>query len=375
MRIEEIAVNGYKNLKNIRMTPSMKSNIIFGENANGKTNLIEALWLCSGCKSFRGTRDRDFIGFDENVMSVQIVYSDRLRKNAISISSTRENPKEKRVTLNGVPLVSVSKLFGNLKCMIFTPDDVELSKGSPENRRTFLDYSVSQIRPGYVSPLSRYNDALAQRNAALKEIYYGRLGEDVLEPFDLQLSSLGSLISLGRIGYFNILRSRADAVYNSIAQDREKFDIRFQSSVFGDRLTEDSKKEELEEIYFERLKKNRSDDVRLGFTQAGIHRDDIYCEVNGRSLRDYGSQGQFRSASLSLKLAGAQIVRDSTGETPIVLLDDVLSELDYRRQRFVIDQIADMQIFITCCDPTLALRDTNGTVYSLIQGEIKHIIY
>ena len=345
-------------------------NIFCGENAQGKTNLIEAMWLCSGCKSFRGTRDKDFIGFETDKADIKITFTDKIRKQEISFVVAKDNIKDKRVTLNGVKLPLLSRLFGSLKCVIFTPEDLELSKGSPENRRSFLDLCISQIKPSYVSAINKYELILSQRNALLKEISIGKADEHTLDIWDEQLASTGSYISSLRHTYTKKLDIFTDKMYFALTRQRERLSLHYNSTVFDQLDNRFDYKGEMAKEYLIKLKNNVKDDIKSGFTQVGTHRDDVITKINGLNSRDFGSQGQQRSIALIMKLSQAQILLEETGEAPVILLDDVLSELDLSRQDFVLNEIQNMQIFVTCCDATSVLKHKMGNVFFMENGKI-----
>lgn len=370
MVINRIYANGYKNLSDIDISTDKKLNIFCGDNAQGKTNLIEAIWLCTGCKSFRGTRDKDFIGFDKQDSEIKILFENNIREQEILFRVQKSNIKDKLVTLNGVKLPLLSRLFGNLKAVIFTPEDLELSKGSPDNRRTFVDLSVSQIKPSYVSALNKYNNILSQRNALLKNIAFGTQDANSLDIWDEQLAKTGSYISVLRYTYCNKLNIYTNKLYNLITDSKEKLNLYYQSTVFDTLENKTDYENELFEIYYDKLKKNRQYDIKAGFTLYGIHRDDIITKINNLATREFGSQGQSRSVALVMKLAQAQILTDETGEAPVMLLDDVLSELDVKRQKFILQSIEGMQVFITCCDDKFLQRMTKGKIFHLKNGKI-----
>lgn len=371
MYIKSIRINGFKNLKNVDIYPDRETNIFLGENAQGKTNLIEAIWLCSGVRSFSGTKDKDLIAFDGESFSIELEFDDGSRVQKISASASKPNVKEKNVTLNGVKLGSMSGLFGKLMCVVFTPEDLELSKGSPDNRRSFLDLSVSQIKMTYSAVISKYENILQQRNALLKSIAYGSADEDMLDIFDIQLSQLGAYISMLRFNYIKKLSYFASALYDEISGRKEKLELSYQSTVFSQLEGRTDYKESMATEYYEAVRKNLEGDLHLGFTQTGVHRDDLIAKINGLCARDYASQGQHRSIALILKLAQGYILRQETDNSPIILLDDVLSELDRSRQDFVISKIRDMQVFITCCEKS---PDFEGKrVYNIEGGKVnKH---
>ena len=371
MYITSLKINGFKNLENIVIKPDRHTNILYGKNAQGKTNLIEAVWLCTGARSFRNTRDRDLIGFDKENFSIELEMDDGSRIQKISAAAAKVNPKEKRVSLNGVKLKNMSQLFGKLKCVIFTPEDLELSKGSPDNRRNFLDLSVSQIKLSYPAVTAKYENILQQRNALLKNISFGNAAADMLDIFDRQLSEIGAYISMLRYNYVKKLSAYASALYSEISKNSEKLELSYQSSVFSRLEGRTDYMESMADEYYEAVRKNIDGDIKCGFTQAGVHRDDLIARINGLYVRDYASQGQHRSVALILKLAQGYILRQETDDPPVILLDDILSELDRNRQDYVISKIKDMQIFITCCETSPDFA--KGRVYHIEKGRVENV--
>ncbi|MBE6837669.1 MAG: DNA replication/repair protein RecF [Ruminococcus sp.] len=367
MKISRIKIDGFKNLKNVEIFPCEKTNIIFGENAQGKTNLIEALWTCSGVKSFRGTRDKGFIDINKDRAEIEVDFINSFRKQTINIACVKPQVRDKSVTLNGVKLKSVSKLFGNLDCVVFTPEDLELSKGSPDNRRGFLDLCISQIKNSYNDVISKYETILQQRNSLLKNIQSGISKRDELDVWDIQLSRMGAYISMLRYNYAKKLNLYTSGLYERISSNREKLELVYNSTVYDNLEGRDDFNGEMAEEYLKRLKENFSDDLKSGFTQVGVHRDDLFTNLDGLNSREFGSQGQNRSVALVMKLAQAYILEGETNEAPVILLDDVLSELDAKRQEFVKSKIEKFQIFITCCEkPTQNFE--NQKLFEVVEG-------
>ncbi len=372
MVIDRVTVDGYKNLEEVDIELSPNMNIICGENAQGKTNLIESIWLCTGCRSFRGTRERDFIGFEKQKADILLSFSNSERSQTISLEMKKRALKEKKIKLNGVPMPYVSSLFGHMRCVVFTPEDLELTKGSPDNRRSFLDMSVSQIKTSYISTLKKYNLTLSQRNSILRN-----MGGDVrsvdssyLSVWDEQLAAYGTQIVMQRYRHCQSLKSKATDVYNEISERKEDFDIRYRSTVFPDIDSVIGNPEEMKNLYLAKMKDAFSGDVRSGFTNYGIHRDDMEIFINKLPVREFASQGQARSSALALKFAQAKILEEKFGDSPIMLLDDVLSELDPSRQKYIIDHTDSMQVIITCCDSRTVTDMKNGKIFRMEKGRI-----
>ena len=371
MIITSFSCNGFKNLKDVSIKPHKDINVFMGENAQGKTNLIEAIWLCTGVRSFRNTKDKDMIALEGDRADISLEFKNNFREQKIDYSVIRQDLKNKRVFLNGVKLPLASKLFGNLGCVVFTPEDLSLSKGSPDNRRQFLDLSVSQIKSAYSSVVVRYNNILEQRNMLLKNISFGKSSPDELDVWDYQLAKLGSYISMLRFNYTKKLDTYASSLFSDISKGREHLELFYQSTVFDNLEGRTDYLGDLSQEYLFKLQKTRSEDIKLGFTSKGVHRDDLSGNINGRSLRDFASQGQHRSAALVLKLSQAYILTDETDDPPVILLDDVMSELDRSRQEFVINKIGRMQVFITCCDMNDVITSSRGKLYIIENGRVK----
>lgn len=371
MYITKLYVNGFKNLKDINISPHPKLNIFCGKNAQGKTNLIESIWICSGVKSFRNTKDKSMININDEVLNIELAFKDNNREQIIKYNMSRPNLKEKNVSLNGVKLKAPSNLFGSFNCVIFTPEDLELSKGSPDNRRKFIDLSVSQIKNSYNSVILKYDNILEQRNALLKNINQGKSKTEELEIWDVQLASMGSYISFLRYNYIKKLNSFAKHLYNEISKGNEELELKYFSTVFSDLENKKDYRGKMTEEYFNCLKNSLNDDLRAGFTTKGIHRDDLNGYINNLPVRDFASQGQHRSLALILKLAQAYILSEEISESPCILLDDVLSELDISRQKFVISKIDNMQVFITCCDKNIPFdKKSRGKLFFIDDGNI-----
>ena len=373
MFINRIRADCFRNLEKVDVVLDKRLNVFSGQNAQGKTNLIEAVWLCTGAKSFRGGKDRDFIKIGERIAEINIDFSDKQRKQNITISIDRNNIRDKLVTQNGVKLKAPSKLFGSLKCVVFTPDDLELAKGSPDNRRRFLDLSISQIKPGFAPVCAKYDAIITQRNTLIKNINMGFADVSELEVWDEQLAKLCAYISVLRYTYSKKLGEFAKRLYEAMTGGKEELTLSYSSTVYTNLEGRTDYSGEMADEYLELLKKNRKDDLRLGFTQAGTHRDDLITYVNGLSSREFCSQGQNRSVALVLKLAQAYILTEETEDSPVVLLDDVLSELDPLRQNFVLNSIDNMQVIITCCDINTIPKDKYSSVYTVSNGKISKI--
>ncbi|MDR0991401.1 MAG: DNA replication/repair protein RecF [Ruminococcus sp.] len=345
MRIDLLEAENFKSIKTARYSFSPAVNILWGDNAQGKTNTLEAMWLLTGVRSFRGGKENAFFRDGTENYRLFAAYTDNLRTCEIEIKAQKNALKA--IAANGVPLERASLLFGRLKAVLFTPEDLDLIKGSPEMRRSFLDLAVSQVKPGYAKVLVRYNRVLAQRNAFLKD-HFGDTSADT-EAWDCQLAKTGAFISVYRRFFCEKLKKSAEAFYYGISGGRDKLSLRFMPSAFSELEIPGKVSPDFEEFYLKKLHSKLRDDLRQGFTSVGIHRDDIALSIDEKPAREFASQGQSRTGALALKLAEAENIFLGTGEMPVIMLDDVFSELDPMRRGFLIKQFEknDAQVIIT----------------------------
>lgn len=370
MYIKNIKADGFKNLKDININTHEKINVLYGENAQGKTNLIEAIWLLSGVRSFRSTKEKDFIAIDSDRCEISLDFDNGERVQNVSIAMSKQSIRDKKVKLNGVEQSGASKLFGNLNCVVFTPEDLELSKGSPDNRRSFLDLSISQVKLSYSKVIARYDKLIQQRNALLKTVNLNDGGPNwnLLVVYDKELAKLGAYISMLRYNYIKKLSYVSSKLFYKISHGREDLELFYQSTALRELEGRMDYETNMKEEYLSAIKNSIEADVHSGFTNVGVHRDDLIAKINGLNARDYASQGQHRSIALVLKLSQAYIIAEETGNTPVILLDDILSELDKKRQGFVLSEIEKMQVFITCCEKIPEIYD--GRVFEIKDGRI-----
>lgn len=351
MRVLSLEAEGFRNLRQVQMQPHASLNLILGNNAQGKTNLLEAIWTCTGCRSFRGAKERDFIHLKSQALHLKMRFQDSRRMQEIQLHMQKGDGKQKKILLNGVPVQGGSKLFAEFQCVIFSPDDRELIRSGPEKRRAFMDLCGSQLSPAMLGVLRRFDHLTAQRNAVLKQIQHGRAEKTDLSVWDSQLAAHGSLLTCLRYAYIRQLSAVCAKLYGTVTDGKEKLSVKYRSNLFRNSEIPDRPTEEMQKYYLEQLKKSAEDDIRLGFTGKGAGRDDFSCKINGLSVREFGSQGQQKSTALVLKLAQAAVFYEKKEETPVILLDDVMGELDAQRQALVYEIIKDMQIFLTACHP------------------------
>ena len=359
MIVRRLSVKGFRNLGDISWEPCPGVNIIYGDNAQGKTNLLEAVWLFSGARSFRQAREAEFIPFGK----------DRAFLEASFFGEGRE--QEARLVygagrgclLNGIPQESPSRLTGAFPCVVFSPAHLSLVREGPRERRRFLDTAIGQLMPRYSVWLTEYGRILTQRGALLKDCArYAALG-DLLDVFDSRLSHVGAAVLNARMRYVRRLEEAAAGIYGGLSSRRESLSLSYAAPWAS--LSEGMEKEALEEALLTCLRRSRGLDLSQGVTSAGPHRDDLEILIDGTLAKSFGSQGQQRSAVLSLKLAECSILYESLGEQPAVLLDDVMSELDASRREYLLNEMEGRQVFITCCD--------TGYFGALRQGKIFHM--
>lgn len=353
MIIKRVKIKNFRNISDIEFFPDEKVNIICGENAQGKTNIIEALWLFSGAKSFRTAKDIYFIKFGEEKAFIEMDFLSGGCENNIKIEF-KENIKT--AFLNGKKLKTVSSLAGNFNVFVFSPVDLSLIKDSPSVRRKFLDVSIGQIYPKYIEILKNYTRAVIQRNKILKEYKYDKTLEIMFDVFENEIAENGKQIIEYRKKYVSLIKNHFQEIYSGISSGNGKTEIGYIIK------TKENIKEE--------LKNSREKDVCLGATTVGPHRDDLEFFINGLNVKNFGSQGQQRSIALSLKFAGAEVIKQIKGEYPVCLLDDVLSELDPKRQNYILNHIKERQVFLSCCDPANTNSLISGKIYNIKKGEI-----
>lgn len=347
--VTELKTDGFRNLSPTVYNPVSNFNIITGKNAQGKTNLIEAIWLMTGCRSFRGSKERELVAFDKNYAEINLSFRNCEREQNI-LFRIGKNTKEKKIFLNGVQCKGGKNLFEQFQSIAFLPSDIELAEGSPEKRRIFIDMSCSQLKPAALDNIKRYAAVLANRNAVLKNIAQKTDTPASLAVWDEQLAVLGAYISLMRKNYILRLNKVCNELYSGITDGLEQLSISYRSNIYPRDYDYPVKPDgNMADIYRSKLAASCDDDIRLGFTQYGVHRDDLSIKINGLPVRIYGSQGQRKSTALVMKLAHAEILNHERQESPVILLDDVMGELDSVRRNLVSRIVGGMQVFITSC--------------------------
>ena len=353
MWINNIKLTNFRNYNNEEIKLNKNINIFFGENAQGKTNIIESIYMCSIGKSFRTNKEKELIKFEKEKAEIEIKFNKKDREGKIKV----EIGDKKNIYLNGIKLKKLSELLGNINIVIFTPDDINILKGGPQNRRKFLDVMISQLRPNYMHLLTLYMKTLEQRNNYLKQIKLENKDENLLEIWDEKLIEYGIKIYEYRKEYIEKIKNKIEKIHEDITQGKEKIEIKY----FSDASTRQN--------FLNELKSRRKLDIIKGFTTKGIHRDDFMIYINGKEVDVYGSQGQNRTTILSLKLSELQVIYDDIGEYPILLLDDFMSELDNKRIKNFLDNINNIQVIITCTEK-IKLENLKYFLYNVVDGDV-----
>ena len=335
MYIKKVILENFRNYENQEIELNENINIIYGNNAQGKTNIIESVFLCAFGKSFRAKKDSELIKFDENNCKVEVFYNKVDREGSIKAII-----EDKKVFFsNGVKQNKISDIIGKINVVIFTPDDIEIIKDGPQKRRRFLDMMISSLRPNYLHLLNNYNKTLEQRNNYLRQIKMENKNPSMLDIWDEQLADYSFKIYEYRKYFIEKISNIIEDIHSLITKSgKEDIKIKYISN---------SKNKE---SFLENLKKSRQVDIKRGFTATGVHRDDFMIYINGRPVSIFGSQGQQRTTILTLKLCELKIVKEEIGDSPILLLDDFMSELDEKRRESFLENIKGNQVIITCTD-------------------------
>lgn len=349
-----------KNFRNYELLSfgfDKSTNIFYGDNAQGKTNILEAVYLSGTTKSHRGTKDKDMIQFGANESHIETIVEKNGIKYQIDMHLKKNSPKG--IAINKIPIRKASELFGIINIVFFSPEDLNIIKNGPGERRRFIDLELSQLDKVYLNNLSNYNRIVNQRNHLLKEIDYNKGALETLDIWDIQLIQYGNKIIERRQKFIEEINKIISNIHKKLTGNREDIKIVYEPSNGA--------------LSFEQaLLKNKEKDLRIKSTSVGPHRDDIAFLVSDIDIRKYGSQGQQRTAALSLKLSEIELVKQSIHDTPVLLLDDVLSELDKHRQNYLLDSIHDIQTLITCTgvDEFVNHRFSINKVFHVQNGQV-----
>ena len=357
MIIESIELKNYRNYDKLHMDFSHGTNILYGDNAQGKTNILEAIYVCATTKSHRGSKDKEIIQFDRDESHIKL--NVRKRDVPYRIDMHLKKNRAKGVAVDGVPIKKASELFGIVNVVFFSPEDLNLIKNGPAERRRFIDLELCQLNKLYVHSLVQYNKIVTQRNKLLKDIMFRPDYEETLDIWDMQLVQYGREVIRCREAFVGQLNDLIGGIHRQLSGEKESLHISYEPNVTVD-------------MFEDTLRKSRPSDLKQRTTLTGPHRDDLSFIINDIDIRRFGSQGQQRTAALSLKLAEIELVKKIVNDYPILLLDDVLSELDGSRQNHLLSGINHIQTMITCTglEDFVNNRFRIDKIFKVVSGEV-----
>lgn len=362
MRLTQLTLARYRNLNPLELSPEPGISVFVGRNAQGKTNIVESVYFCCTARSHRTTHDKELIRWEEDntYLRAETLQRDGRHLVEIGLNSTGK----KMLKVNGLPARRLGELMGHVNAVMFAPEDLSLVKAGPAVRRRFLDMDMSQTDANHFYDLQVYQKALNQRNTLLKQISFNPKKADQLDVWDAQLAPLGARIVLRRKRFARELFERALEAHTNLTHG-ERLEARYMASL------EAEEPAQAQQELLDLLAHSHESDIRRGATAHGPHRDDFTMLVNGYDLRLYGSQGQHRSAALSLKLAELAVMAERTGEMPILILDDVLSELDERRREGLLKAVEGVQTLLTCVKIEDEMRAMKLNIYDVFDGQVR----
>ncbi|MEE0686043.1 MAG: DNA replication/repair protein RecF [Lachnospiraceae bacterium] len=360
MYIKSLELNNYRNYDNLSIEFERGTNILYGNNAQGKTNILESIYVASTTKSHRGSKDREIINFEKDEAHIKATV---MKKDVpIRIDIHLKKNKSKGIAINGIPIRKASELFGVLNVVFFSPEDLNIIKNGPAERRRFIDLELCQLDKIYVHNLVNYNKIVNQRNKLLRDLGFNYDKELVstLDIWDMQLADYGAKIITRRNQFIDEINEIIYGIHRNITNGKEELIVRYEPNITGNNI-------------YEELVRSRDKDLKLKTTSVGPHRDDISFLNKKIDIRKFGSQGQQRTAALSLKLSEIELVKSIIKDTPILLLDDVLSELDSNRQRHLLGNLYNVQTIITCTglDEFVENRFNIDNIYKVVEGTVE----
>ncbi|MGL5381552.1 DNA replication/repair protein RecF [Clostridium sp.] len=359
MYIKKLQMLNYRNYKMLDINLGKNVNVFMGDNAQGKTNILEAMHYCAFAKSHRTSKDRELIYWNSDNAYISVTVGRERLDKRIDISILKDG--RKAIRINKVKVTKIGELFGNFNVVMFSPEDLKIIKDSPGIRRKFIDMELCQLNSRYYYNLVQYNKVLNERNMLLKN---RDIDEEILEIYDIQLVKYGYDIIIDRLNYMDKLNLYGKEIHNDISSGKEDIEFKYISTIRDLNNVEDN--------FYQLLKKNRKKDIEKRITSIGPHRDDFSVLINDVDTKSFGSQGQQRSAVLTIKFSSLKIIKELTGEYPVLLLDDVLSELDFSRKRYVLRTIREIQTVITCTgiEDLTDYLDERSKVFKVKDGEI-----
>lgn len=355
MLVKSLELINFRNYNDLVVSFSKSTNIFFGDNAQGKTNILEAVYLASTTKSHKGSKDKEIIKIDQEESHIRMVVLRDQIEHRIDMHLKKHKPKG--VAIDGIPIKKSSELFGIVNVVFFSPEDLSMIKNGPSERRRFLDMELCQLDKIYLYNLINYNKVLNQRNNLLKQIGYNRNLLDTIYVWDEQLVSYGISIIKTRELFVSRLNEIVASIHKNLTSEKEKLFIKYEPNVsIND--------------YNNKLKSSMEKDLVLKTTSIGPHRDDLVFNINGIDIRKFGSQGQQRTSALSVKLAEIELVKTTINDNPILLLDDVLSELDRNRQNQLLSSISNIQTIVTCTglEEFVSSRMSTDKIFQVVEG-------
>ena len=369
MKVNKIEFESFRNIDSEIIEFSDGINVIYGENAQGKTNILEGIYLFARGKSFRAFKDKELIKFDKNIAYAKMEFQVKDDKTTLGV----EIPKSqvKKFYRNKVKVNKTAEIIGEFRAVLFCPSHLGIIKDAPATRRKFIDVAISQLRPVYLKMMTRYNQVLEERNAILKMMPEERAQN--LELIDIYLEELASLcadIADIRNEYIKKLDFWVKIFFDEMTKGQESPKITYEANVNENDF---ENRESLKNRYLNLLKNNKEREFKYGATLFGIHKDDLKIEINGKDSRLYSSQGQQRSLALAMKMAEGEISREQKGEYPVFLFDDVLSELDDNRKSYILSNIKNRQVIITACDKSVFENSEGCNFINIENGQRKEI--
>ena len=358
MYIKNIGLVNYRNYENLRIELSKNVNVFIGDNAQGKTNIIESIYYCAFAKSHRTSKDKELINWKMDNAYISLFIGKKRLDKKIDINILRDG--KKAIKVNNIKVNKIGELFGIFNVVMFSPEDLKVIKEAPNLRRRLLDMELSQINSQYYFNLVQYNKILNERNILLKSKNFN---SDVLEVYDIQLIEYADYIISKRLEYIDKINFYGNKIHNEITSGKEKIDFKYNCTVNLDNFKSN---------YLKKLQDNIIRDRERGLTSVGPHRDDFNVFINEIDTKTFGSQGQQRTAILTMKFSSLKIIKEITGEYPVLLLDDVLSELDINRKKYILSTIKDIQTVITCTgiDDLRDYLDDKAKIFNVSDGQI-----
>lgn len=360
MYVESLALKNFRNYKSLDINFSDGINILYGENAQGKTNILEALFIAATTKSHKNSKDKDIIEFGSEEAHIRVNLKKRDVGHRIDMHLKKNGAKG--AAIDGISIKRSTELFGMINIIFFSPEDLSVVKNGPGERRRFMDMEICQLSRLYYSNLLNYNKVLDQRNSVLKQIYYNPSLKETLDIWDDQLVQFGASVIRERRNFLNMLNDIIRDIHKNLTSGNEEIKIVYEPNV-------------TEESFSESLKQKREADIKNSSTLSGPQRDDFGIIINGRDVRVFGSQGQQRTAALSLKLAEIELVKKIINDSPVLLLDDVMSELDSRRRDSLLNSLNGIQTIITCTgyDDFIKERISIDKIYKVEKGVVREV--